>query len=103
MFFFYTGHYMAAYGVKGDEARARIWNGGPQGYRKKATLKYWKKVQIALTKIQIQELREEGWDLDAQSKRDTSIVVQSLERALAAKKKMQDTAKEIVNLRRLGS
>jgi len=27
-----------------DEAAARIWNGGPNGHKKKATLKYWKKV-----------------------------------------------------------
>ena len=24
---------------------ARIWNGGPNGYRKSSTLKYWKKVK----------------------------------------------------------
>lgn len=29
------------------EVYARIWNGGPTGYKKKATLKYWKKVQKA--------------------------------------------------------
>lgn len=28
-----------------DQDRARIWNGGPNGYKKKATLKYWKKVK----------------------------------------------------------
>ena len=28
-----------------DEDRARIWNGGPNGYRKAATVKYWNKVQ----------------------------------------------------------
>ena len=31
-----------------DEDRARIHNGGPNGYKKKATLKYWKKVQKEL-------------------------------------------------------
>ena len=28
-----------------DEDRARIWNGGPNGWRKSATIKYWKKVK----------------------------------------------------------
>lgn len=28
-----------------DEIKARIWNGGPSGWRKDATLKYWEKVQ----------------------------------------------------------
>ena len=28
-----------------DEDRARIWNGGPSGWKKKATLKYWQKVR----------------------------------------------------------
>jgi diadenosine tetraphosphatase ApaH/serine/threonine PP2A family protein phosphatase len=28
-----------------DQDRARIWNGGPNGYKKTATLKYWAKVQ----------------------------------------------------------
>lgn len=28
-----------------DEDRARIWNGGPNGYKKKATIKYWNKVK----------------------------------------------------------
>ncbi len=31
-----------------DEDRARIWNGGPNGYKKKATLKYWLKVKKEL-------------------------------------------------------
>ena len=26
-----------------DEDRARIWNGGPNGYKKKATINYWTK------------------------------------------------------------
>ena len=30
------------------EYMARCWNGGPKGYRKKATLKYWAKVQSKL-------------------------------------------------------
>jgi len=28
-----------------DEMKARIWNGGPKGHRKKATLKYWERVK----------------------------------------------------------
>lgn len=30
------------------EDMARIWNGGPNGYKKPATLPYWQKVQTAL-------------------------------------------------------
>jgi hypothetical protein len=32
------------------EVYARIWNGGPTGYKKKATDGYWKKVQKQLNK-----------------------------------------------------
>jgi hypothetical protein len=31
-----------------DENRARIWNGGPTGWRRAATKKYWDKVQAAI-------------------------------------------------------
>lgn len=31
-----------------DEDRARIWNGGPSGWKKPSTLKYWAKVKAAL-------------------------------------------------------
>ena len=31
-----------------DQDRARIWNGGPHGWKKKATLKYWDKVRKEL-------------------------------------------------------
>jgi len=34
-----------------DEVIARCWNGGPKGYKRKATLYYWEKVQKALKKI----------------------------------------------------
>ena len=34
-----------------DEDRARIWNGGPNGYKKKATDKYWKKVKERLNDV----------------------------------------------------
>ncbi len=33
-----------------DQDRARIWNGGPNGYRKTATIKYWNKVQKELNR-----------------------------------------------------
>lgn len=31
-----------------DEDRARIWNGGPNGYKNPRTVRYWKKVQSKL-------------------------------------------------------
>lgn len=34
-----------------DEDRARIWNGGPNGWQKKSTLGYWAKVQKAKQKL----------------------------------------------------
>jgi soluble lytic murein transglycosylase-like protein len=33
------------------ETMARIWNGGPRGHRRSATLPYWRKVQDALAPI----------------------------------------------------
>ena len=33
-----------------DEDRARIWNGGPSGWKKKATVAYWNKVRKELTR-----------------------------------------------------
>ena len=33
-----------------DEIIARCWNGGPKGYKRKATLHYWNKVQKELSK-----------------------------------------------------
>lgn len=32
-----------------DEVLARIWNGGPFGYRKMATMPYWNKVKVFLS------------------------------------------------------
>lgn len=47
--------YMELYATKArigrdptDQDRARIWNGGPNGWKKKSTLEYWKKVKKAL-------------------------------------------------------
>ena len=34
-----------------DEDRARIWNGGPNGYRKTATDGYWHKVRNAIRNL----------------------------------------------------
>ena len=31
-----------------DKQLARTWNGGPKGYKKQATLKYWNKVKAAM-------------------------------------------------------
>lgn len=33
-----------------DQDRARIWNGGPNGYKKKATVAYWSKVRKELNR-----------------------------------------------------
>ena len=51
----YLTHYGRAYerrtGKKPTaEVLARIWNGGPRGYAKTATLPYWRKVQAAMKK-----------------------------------------------------
>ena len=37
--------------VASEQDLARIWNGGPFGYRKSATLGYWVKVQKELAKL----------------------------------------------------
>ncbi|OHA26124.1 MAG: hypothetical protein A3C06_03855 [Candidatus Taylorbacteria bacterium RIFCSPHIGHO2_02_FULL_46_13] len=34
-----------------EEDLARVWNGGPQGYKKLSTLPYWSKVKKALAQI----------------------------------------------------
>jgi hypothetical protein len=43
--------YQSFYGNENDtyETMARRWNGGPNGHRKKATIKYWKKVNRQFT------------------------------------------------------
>jgi hypothetical protein len=41
--------YLTHYGKgKSVEAQARIWNGGPTGDRKSATLQYWEKVRTKI-------------------------------------------------------
>lgn len=48
MFLLYTDYYGKRYGVPvSDEVRARIWNGGPLGPSKQATVTYWNKVKFA--------------------------------------------------------
>lgn len=43
--------YLRHYGRgKTTEQQARIWNGGPTGDRKTATLPYWRKVQVQIEK-----------------------------------------------------
>ena len=45
MFNLYVEHYGKGRSV---EFKARIWNGGPQGASKRATLAYWRKIQSKL-------------------------------------------------------
>ena len=46
-----VGWYAARWGAKTDEQVARIWNGGPGGAKKRATLSYWRQVQKVLVRI----------------------------------------------------
>jgi len=49
MFWVYTNHYIRHYRLEDTpENRARIWNGGPTGWKKQATIKYWVKIQNAM-------------------------------------------------------
>lgn len=51
----YTGHYATRERLgrePTDEDRARIWNGGPNGWRKPSTKKYWRKVKSRMVKKQ---------------------------------------------------
>lgn len=42
----YTGYWIERFGLDDTpENRARIWNGGPRGYRKTSTLEYWQDVR----------------------------------------------------------
>lgn len=53
MFVVYVGHYASAERI-GREATAediaRTWNGGPFGWKKEATLPYWRRVEAQLSK-----------------------------------------------------
>ena len=45
--------YLSHYGERAggtDEAHARVWNGGPKGHKKRATVAYWNRVQRQLAK-----------------------------------------------------
>lgn len=49
----YLAHYSKVYERKTGkrataEIKARIWNGGPNGWRKSSTIKYWNKVKACL-------------------------------------------------------
>ena len=41
-----------------DEVIARCWNGGPKGWRRKATLHYWRKVQREINKLRVGSINE---------------------------------------------
>jgi len=41
-------HYGRMYGATTPEAIARVWNGGPKGASRRATLGYWKRVKGAM-------------------------------------------------------
>ena len=47
IFQLYTEHYGKG---RSDEYKARIWNGGPTGNKKRATIAYWHKIQKHLNK-----------------------------------------------------
>ena len=41
-------HYALRWGCRTPEEVARVWNGGPRGMRKAATLPYWRRVRAAM-------------------------------------------------------
>ena len=47
IFHLYTEHYGKG---QSDQFKARIWNGGPKGNTKKATIAYWAKISKQLNK-----------------------------------------------------
>lgn len=51
----YLNHYSKVYERKTgnkatEEVKARIWNGGPNGWKKESTKKYWEKIKKVLKK-----------------------------------------------------
>jgi hypothetical protein len=44
--------YTTMYGAQSAQERARIWNGGPSGDRRKITLSYWRKVRRATRRME---------------------------------------------------
>ena len=58
VFRIYTGHYCAKLGrAVTDQDRARIWHGGPTGWKRRQTLVYWKRVQARIMRAQIIQAR----------------------------------------------
>lgn len=56
---YWTGEYRKKTGLTaGYEQYARIWNGGPDGWKKRATLPYWRKVSREL--VRMSAARTEG-------------------------------------------
>lgn len=53
MFWLFTNHYTKIKQEHPDwaETVARKWNGGPQGHKKAATLKYWQKVKTKIIQL----------------------------------------------------
>lgn len=47
----YILYWSKKYNVNTTECMARIWNGGPRGYRKESTVKYWHKIRRVLNEL----------------------------------------------------
>jgi len=45
-----------------DQDRARIWNGGPKGWKKKSTIRYWRKVERKMKVVKIAEFSP-SWEM----------------------------------------
>lgn len=69
------------------EDMARIWNGGPNGWKSSATKKYWSKVNSQIQKIQIAKakLKEESTQL-AKAKAKTTTETSASMLAVVVKK-----------------
>lgn len=46
-----------------DEDRARIWNGGPDGWQESKTVGYWEKVKKELDKLELKKKTAKGKEL----------------------------------------
>lgn len=49
---FYIVYWSRVNGECSFESMARIWNGGPKGYKKQSTIKYWKKIKEQMKCLQ---------------------------------------------------
>jgi hypothetical protein len=47
----YILYWSKRYNVNTIESMARIWNGGPRGYRKESTIEYWRKIRRVLDEL----------------------------------------------------